>query len=1157
MQIPIKFLAQDSKTTEVFDKLHSQKQVSVFGLNLGTRVFLSGQIKDFVCYVAESPEKADEISKDLISLGKRVATITNLSDDFTFHLMEFGNTGLNLQTQIFNIVNEKVDCCVITPQILCGFFAPKKVWQNSSLRIKKGDEIVPEYLQKRLVDLGYTRLDAIEEAGQFAVRGDVIDIFPLNSDLPYRLHFFDTEIEKITTFNVLTQFSIKEENFLDICPNAFILEKQEIIDLKAELLNQYEINKSKAGKSKNPAEFLQAIENLKFVSDTLNNNIPRNAWNFVSAFIKNANFLELLPENSTIIIDQPKQCFDSIAEYMQSVEQNINDFIKSGQLVALHKNLIPDFDKIKDNLTNFNAICYQSIMVQNRFFNPRAVIDFQDLPLPKLNNNYEQFANELKEFLDSGYRIILTVNEATSAEDVFSNLSKYFKCEKIAKIDDATTSHINILVNPLFMGAVFIQDKLLLLGSLETKFVRVKDKTWEKQMVKVTDRFTLPEVGEYVVHAIHGIGVCEGVTQLTINNAKRDYIVISYKNNDKLYVPTEQLDMLGRYIGGEKAPTLSTIGSNAFEKEKQKVRESVKKLAFDLLALYREREKSKGIVMQVDATTMAEFESSFGYTPTPDQEKAFQDVYHDLASGKIMDRLIVGDVGYGKTEVAIRAAFVAVMSGYQVAVVVPTTILSEQHFNTFSARLKNYGFEVCCLNRFKTAKEQKQIIEDVKNGKVNILIGTHRVLSKDVQFDNLGLLVIDEEQRFGVGDKEKIKNAKKNVHVLTLTATPIPRTLHISLVGIRDISTIETPPLDRLPVQTIVSQFSYNLISTAIKRELARGGQTLVVYPRIENIESFANSLSAELGGSVRIGVAHGRMEKSKIEQVILALYQGDIDCLVATTLIENGIDLPNANTLFVVSAEKLGLSQLYQLRGRVGRSDKLAWAYFTYMDEGKLTSNAYERLSTLMQFTSLGSGFKIAMRDLQLRGAGNVLGPEQHGQMEKVGYDMYCKILDSSIALAKGESIVEYKPVKIEVDIDAFVPDSFEQDKVQRMEIYSAIANISNDKDAENVQAQILDKYGSVPNAIQGLIKVASLKAKCQQLGVERVSVTKAKTNFYIPQNETDLVNRFAKTAGADFVVYKKDSMSIISHSNQDLKIEQVWDKTFDFLNEMLAKSV
>ena len=621
-------------------------------------------------------------------------------------------------------------------------------------------------------------------------------------------------------------------------------------------------------------------------------------------------------------------------------------------------------------------------------------------------------------------------------------------------------------------------------------------------------------------------------------------------------MPTEQLDLLGRYIGGEKNPQLSAIGGNAFEKVKQRVRESVKQLAFDLLKLYREREQSKGIKMEVDPAILAEFEASFPYTPTPDQQKAINDVYADLSSGKIMDRLIVGDVGYGKTEVALRAAFVAVMSGYQVALIVPTTILAEQHFNNFNSRLKNYGIEVRCLNRFRTAKEQKEIINDVKSGKVNILIGTHRVLSKDVEFYNLGLLILDEEQRFGVVDKEKLKNIKKNVHVLTLTATPIPRTLHMSLVGIRDISTIETPPLDRLPVQTIVSQFSYNLIGTALRREHARGGQSLVVYPRVENIEAFAQSLRAELGDNFRIAVAHGQMNKAMIENVMLSMYRGEIDVLVATTLIENGIDLPNANTLFVVSAEKLGLSQLYQLRGRVGRSDRLAYSYFTYMDEGKLSGTAYERLSVLMQYTALGSGFKIAMRDLEIRGAGNILGPEQHGQMEKVGYDMYCKILDSSIADLRGEKVYEAEPVKIEVDCDAYIPDEFITDKVQRMEVYSMIANIANDDDAERVTDMIADKYGSVPRAVAGLIKVALLKAKCQSVGVIRAKVLRSQgqLTFHDTEEENTLIN--SANLGK-FSVSKRDGLAILKADSTSLEKSDMWRETFHILDNLRAKFV
>lgn len=1154
MELTSKILAKN-QIFDIIQDLRSQKKVSVFGLNLGERVFLSHQYDDFICYVTDTSENADAVAKDLVSLGRKVAVLTDANDDYTYHIMEFGNSGINLQANLNNIVFGKVNACVVTADMLCMHFAPKEMFLSSALEIKVGDTRDRSEILTQLISRGYTRVDAVESAGQCAMRGDVLDIFPINSELPYRLHFFDTEIEKITTFNILTQYSIKPENEVFVCPNAFLIDEAEMDALKTKLRGQYDSNRPKMAKAKNPDEFLGAIGVLNTLAETLRDSIPRNAWGYLSAFLPTANLIDLLPKNSLVVIDQPKQCGTLVDEYIDRVSRNIAEGIQNGQLVPLHKNLTHSFASVIKQISSQTAISFQSIMTQNRFFDPARVVSMQTLPVPKLGDSYEGFSTELQHFVEENYTIIIATSEPASAEECYTKMQKFLPVEKISRSVDAVAGRVNILVDSLYLGACFVADKLLLLGGAESRFVRKKDKTWQKQMVKVTDRFTLPEIGEYVVHATHGIGVCEGVTQLNIGHAKRDYVVVSYKNNDKVYVPTEQMDMLGRYIGGDKAPTLSTIGTNTFEKAKQRVRESVKELAFDLLALYREREKSVGNVMKVDDSTMAEFEASFKYTPTPDQESAFEDVYRDLASGKIMDRLVVGDVGFGKTEVAIRASFVAVMSGYQVAVIVPTTILSEQHYNNFSARLKNYGIEVRCLNRFKSPKEQKQIIADVKSGKVNILIGTHRVLSQDVEFDNLGLLVLDEEQRFGVGDKEKLKNAKKNVHVLTLTATPIPRTLHISLVGIRDISTIETPPLDRLPVQTVVSQFSYSLISTAINRELSRGGQSLVVYPTIDNIDTFAQSLSAELGQNVRIGVAHGRMEKSRIEDTILALYQGEIDVLVATTLIENGIDLPNANTLFVVSADKLGLSQLYQLRGRVGRSDKLAWAYFTYMDEGKLNNIAYERLSVLMQFTALGSGFKIAMRDLELRGAGNILGPEQHGQMEKVGYDMYCKLLDSSIALAKGEPKQEFRPVKIEVDIDAFVPDNFETDKIKRMEIYSAIANIQNSADAENVTLQIKDQYGYLPKPIDGLIRVATLKAKCQVLGIERVSVTRAKSSIYVGLDKVDLLNRIQALSLPKFMVYKKDTLVIISYDNQGLDEMQAWDNIFDYLDKLLIK--
>ena len=1125
---------------------------SVFGLNLGERILLSSFFSAPICFVTADTNALENIARGFSSLGKRTAILDYSTDDFTLHTLEFGSNGLNNMRVLFNAINNNVDCIVATPQALALHTAPKEIWLKNTIKLEINSEIEPETLLASLISIGYRRVDSLDGMGQFARRGDVIDIFPLNSELPYRVHFFDTQIEKIASFNIMTQYSIENVPNITICPNGFNLDESEK-ERAIEILDaQVSAMQNRSKKAKIPADFMANLNAFSHAKELVKQGIPREAWHFCSAFTNTSTLAELL-SNFTFVIDQPKQVFDTLSSHLKACAENVSTGIENGQLCPLHKNLVPEFDEITKDLSTHPRLAFQSLLTQNKFFAPESVHNFDTLPLPRLARSYSDYASALNEFIINNYKIILTAGDANIARDLADKLGRYLPCVVIANLDDARLNRINIFVHPLYLGACFVKEKILFLGSSENRFIVPKQK-FDKKLVKATDAYTLPEQGDYVVHAIHGIGICEGVTKLEINGAKRDYVVVSYKDNARLYVPTEQLDMLGRYIGGEKNPTLSSIGGNAFEKVKQRVRESVKQLAFDLLALYRAREQSKGLVMKVDHEILAEFENSFPYTPTPDQQKAFDDVYNDLASGRIMDRLIVGDVGYGKTEVALRSAFVAVMSGYQVAVIVPTTILAEQHFNNFNSRLKNYGIEVRCLNRFRTPKEQKEIINDVKSGKVNILIGTHRALSNDVGFDNLGLLILDEEQRFGVGDKEKLKNLKKNIHVLTLTATPIPRTLHMSLVGIRDISTIETPPLDRLPVQTIVSQFSYNLIATALRREKARGGQSLVVYPRVENIEAFAQSLRAELGTDFRVAVAHGQMNKSLIENVMMSMYRGEIDVLVATTLIENGIDLPNANTLFVVSAEKLGLSQLYQLRGRVGRSDRLAYSYFTYMDEGKLTGQAYERLSVLMQYTALGSGFKIAMRDLEIRGAGNILGPEQHGQMEKVGYDTYCKILDSSIASLKGEPVREAEPVKIEVDIDAYIPDAFITDKVQRMEVYSLIANISNDTDAQNVSKMIDDKYGSVPTALIGLIDVARLKAKCQIVSAIRARIVKGKSEIYF--HDTLESNSLLSSAKLNkFTVSKHDNLVILKSESGEKNNKEIWRDTFAVLDNLAQK--
>ena len=608
----------------------------------------------------------------------------------------------------------------------------------------------------------------------------------------------------------------------------------------------------------------------------------------------------------------------------------------------------------------------------------------------------------------------------------------------------------------------------------------------------------MPKVGDYVVHETHGIGRCIALQKLNLNGTEKDYFVLEYLGGDKLYLPNEQADLISAYMGGDAQPRLHKIGGEQFAKIKQKVKEGVSKLAVDLLDLYAKREKIKGFVYSQDNYLYQEFENAFKHTETNDQLLAINDIKNDMHSTKIMDRLICGDVGYGKTEVAMRAIYKAVLDGKQVAFLCPTTILAEQHYQTAKERFNGFMVNVAVLNRFKTKSQQEQILKEVKEGKVDLLIGTHRLLSSDVVFKDLSLLVLDEEQRFGVGDKEKIKDLKKNIDVLTLSATPIPRTLNMALTGIRDISIIETAPRERIAVKTFVSEESDTLILNACKRELARGGQVLYVYNRVEHIYEQAERLK-ELLPNARIGVAHGQMPEKLLEQTIMSLYNKEFDILVATTLIESGIDLPLANTLIVIDSDRLGLGEMYQLRGRIGRSDRVAYAYFTYNPSKMLTADAYKRLDAILEYTELGSGFKIAMRDLEIRGAGNILGKEQHGHLEKVGYDMYCKLLESAIKELKGEKVKEIKPVKIDVAISALLPETYVEAEEDRVKLYSNISQIQTEDEYQSAISLLNETYGNMPNEAQNLLKIAYLKNLCVKLGVRRVLINANVCKMYL----------------------------------------------------------
>ena len=697
------------------------------------------------------------------------------------------------------------------------------------------------------------------------------------------------------------------------------------------------------------------------------------------------------------------------------------------------------------------------------------------------------------------------------------------------------------------MSASFLQDKIVLLGT---------DDLIKKSSLKINKYISkksiyLPKVGDYVVHELHGIGKCVQIERLKILNHEKDYVVVEYRGGDRLYVPSEQLNLLSAYIGSDEEPRLNTIGGVEFARQKEKVKASVKKMTFDLLKLYAEREKRKGYVYEKDNYLYDEFEKSFPYEETEDQLKAIADIKHDMESDKILDRLICGDVGYGKTEVALRAAYKAVLSGKQVAFLCPTTVLSEQHYNTCKERFKDFMVNVEVLNRFKSQKrEVEPILQKLAEGKIDIICGTHRLLNKDVKFKDLGLLILDEEQKFGVEHKDKIKQIKTDIDVLTLSATPIPRTLQMSLSGIRDISLIETPPKNRLPVQTYVCEYSDQLLVDACKKEISRNGQVFIIYNEIKTIDDFASRVH-ELLPDAQIGVAHAEMSKQLLKQTITKMYNQEYDIVIATTLIENGIDNPFANTLIVVNSDRLGLAELYQLRGRVGRSDRLAYAYLTFEPQKILTENAYKRLEALSQFTELGSGFKIAMRDLEIRGAGDVLGREQHGHLTKIGYELYNKMVAEAVDELRGQKRKEVKEIKLDIAVDAYVSSEFVKEESERIAIYSKISELFTVEQFENLKSELESSIGELPKETINLMKIGLLKNLAQDNYVQRVVMNDKECKFVLYKQEKIVTDEIA-AALKEF--RNETSLQFEKDPIINFKLSMNSDEKLDFLIKFLS---
>lgn len=967
---------------------------------------------------------------------------------------------------------------------------PKAILKEARLSLSLSESIDTMELASMLIDFGYERVSVVEGRGQFAQRGGILDIFSPISREPVRIEFFGDEIDTIRTFDILTQ---RSQNILpgaDIYPAREILMSSENIEnIIQRILKDYETKlKAYTKKNKETAQrfkerILENIEKLRNYRyfDGIDSYIPYIYSNTVS-------FMDYF-NDPVIILDESARISQRIKNASEEFQEVFKSMLEKGEVLPEQGEYMLETQYIIQKIRERRYLSMNMLPRVVEDFKPLSLVNFNVMSINPLSGNIEYLLDEIKDRAAKKYRILIMAGTQARAQRLAGSLKEQgFNSDYKENVDEISEGRIVVTSGSISRGMEFPGSKLSIISDREV-FKEKKDKprVAPKKGRKI-ESFTDIKAGDYVVHVNHGIGIFKGIKELLIEGIKRDYLVLQYQGGDTLYVPVEQLDMVQKYIGSDEAqPKIYKLGGSDWAKTKKKVKESLKEMAEDLVKLYALRSTLQGHAFGKDTQWQKQFEDEFPYEETRDQITAIEEIKKDMESQRPMDRLLCGDVGYGKTEVAIRAAFKAVMDGKQVAILVPTTILAEQHYNNFLQRFEDFPITVDMISRFRNREQQKNTVRNLSSGNVDIIIGTHRILQKDLKFRDLGLLIIDEEQRFGVAHKEKIKALKKNIDVLTLTATPIPRTLHMSLSGVRDMSIIETPPEERYPVQTYVMEYNEGLIRDAIIREMSRGGQVFFVHNRVDNIKDMQLILS-RLVPEAKIVVGHGQMDEKNLEEVILNFISGEGDILLCTTIIETGIDIPNVNTLIVYDADRMGLSQLYQLRGRVGRSNRLAYAYFTYRKDKVLSETAEKRLKAIKEFTEFGSGFKIAMRDLEIRGAGNLLGTQQHGHMAAVGYDLYTRLLDEAIREISGEEREEFIETTIEIPINAYIPDEYIENQVLKIEMYKKIASIENLEDKMDMEEEMTDRFGDMPKPLENLVNIAYIKGLAKSMRITNI---------------------------------------------------------------------
>ncbi len=1082
-----------------------EEQINVERNKISLTNITDSQKAQFICSFSNKQANV-VICSNLINAKKMLQDIKFFADREVLFFPAKKYTYFNLEAESLEIKNQRMfvinkilegtKCIVVTTiEALAQGMLPKESYNNIDINISENDEIEIKELLQNLSDIGYTRSEVVEGPGQFAVRGYIIDIFPTSAENPYRIELYGDEVDSIRTFDIISQRTVETVENVRIIPVAEgLITSEKISEIKK--LIEEEITKIKDADEKSILEKdLYDIQNGEF----------KNCIDRYFKYICNDKYISFLSYFSSVnvFLDEPERIYAKLSASIQEYKETIKILVESNCLpFAKYIAMLEEEDVIKNEVFKYTNIYLENLNTSIVFKEKRKVITLDGRENNFFRKSLEMHIQDIENLRKKDYVTVIVIPVKKTAVSIYNQLLD--NNVNIKYLEDTFVDLIpgQVYITSGMLSSGFISEEFKI-SVLAEKVYGVVTKTKKNKKFDNAKALTFQDLkeGDYVVHINHGIGQYLGIETIITAGSKKDYIKILYDKNGVLYVPVSSLDCIRKYyIDEDKKPQLNTLGGKDWDRTKQKVKGAVEDIAKELIKLYAHRQEVKGFKFQEDTPWQQEFEDTFMYEITEDQRRCIEEVKKDMETDKPMDRLLCGDVGFGKTEVAIRAAFKAVMDSKQVAYLVPTTVLAMQQYKNFKERMQSFGINVELLSRLRTKKEQTEILEKLKEGKIDIIVGTHRLFSKDVEYKDLGLLIIDEEQRFGVKHKEAIKKYKENIDVLSMTATPIPRTLHMSIIGIRDMSVIYEPPQERLPVHTYVIEYNDNIIKNAIENELERDGQVFYLYNKVEDIEEVADRV-ANLVKDAKVGFAHGKMTPKQVEEIMQDFIDKKINVLVCTTILESGIDIPNANTIIVENADRLGLAQLYQIRGRVGRSTRLAYAYITHRKNVMLTEESEKRLKAIKDFTEFGSGYKIALRDLEIRGAGNLLGAQQHGHLMAVGYDLYCKMLELAIEKEKkaleGKEVSEdfdtftgekQQEVKIDLDVNAFIPSKYIQSDILKIEMYQKIADINTPEDSLEIIDELIDRYGDVPKEVENLIKIVEIRNLAKKLNITSI---------------------------------------------------------------------